>query len=952
MNRKPFKANNWFVKESDGNNQTSAEFKNNGQQRIHTPIFPTFKNSETSNAIDSIESNDGINKFFTPGWTGESLISKDVKKFLKVLDNLHKDVAYSFTHQANLNRKLKAKIFDEFLSFAECKAINCTHLDDYNKFYKELKDENSKYREVLDQFLNIYTYRIAVIFLLKIRFISVILKKTNQKFNIKSLVYPNSFLTSVFQKGSSRELNTKALEQNIFSWYKPNENIHNDLIDIYEFSDNLSITEIIKNISMKSEQILSQETPYSHALSHKNFGLFLNSLLINFPLWLNTFNHRFNSPYRLSNDGLEVISCKFDGNYLESLSLSHWLAQENNQNIKWEQILCPDFKGGDFETGLYIKIINELQFLTFLAQIANKQGRNPIDFVSKVTRGHLHNRKNSNEVQKSLLINDINLNNSTYDRIILNIAHTPKNNVQHYLINQIQQNTKELKENGLIYLVSSKKLFVHSQKSKIDTLLKKYKLEGIFDLEQVKGKGEVGSYIYIFSKAKNTSLENFNSKKQPCFTFRLNGNLETFQYFNYLTLMVQNFFFANLTDVPPMYHKEMGGFELEFFQDAIVDGRLIHSTNKDSSKITHPMFFNGLMKSCYPLDFYFDIQNVDFNNRAESNDTLFGFSLDSYKTHAPYVLIVDSRAKDKTVNIEIINYQSLEAKAYEYGHSMCSYFEITPKWHNLNLNAIKDFFETAVGKQIIDLTFNNETRKIKANLSKLLIPKFFNVQTNIPEHIDAGLRLLKLDSNEILNQHPTQIDKEFKNIERLIYDLAKHYPAQISGYVASFRRQIDKCINQFGVSKTKSVINFSNPILKSPLVLSKTQPIYPHNNDLFIEFNSESGVQHVHSPLEKIATTTSEQDGYTNYALELYSQGRVVLTIYSDIEMIKFLEFIFSNVSGTPISKILQGVQVPALEDLKSIMQSFNSMKRTLLELSDKTPKIFERIITSSITHN
>lgn len=52
--------------------------------------------------------------------------------------------------------------------------------------------------------------------------------------------------------------------------------------------------------------------------------------------------------------------------------------------------------------------------------------------------------------------------------------------------------------------------------------------------------------------------------------------------------------------------------------------------------------------------------------------------------------------------------------------------------------------------------------------------------------------------------------------------------------------------------------------------------------------------------------------------------------------MIKFLEFILNNVAGTPISKILQGVQVPALEDLKNIMQSFNSMKRILNELSEK----------------
>lgn len=950
MNRKPFKANHWFVNNSRSKNPTAQLPTNVDRQNpsISIPVFPTFDNTEQL----SSEHNQGMNRFFTPGWKGESLISKEVKKFLNVLDRLHKDVKYTFDHIPNLNKKLKVNIFNEFLSYAECKAINCSHLDNYQTFWSELANENSQYKKELESFKQIYCFRISVLFILKIRFISVILKKTNRKFELKNLIYPNSFLTNIFQKGSSKELKAKALEQNIFSWYKPNENVHSDLVDIYEICDELSITEIIKNISIKSEQILNQNTPYSHSLSHKNFGLFLNSLLINFPLWLNNFNRRFNSPYRLTNDGMEVISCKFAGSYLESLSLSHWLAQENNRYMKWEQILCPDFKGGDFETGLYIKIVNELQFLTFLAQIANAQERNPIDFVSKVVSGHLHNRKSSGSTQRDLLFNDVSVKHSTYDRIILNINDFPKNNVQHFIINQIQQNSKDLKENGLIYLISQKKLFVPSQKSKIDSLLKKFKLEGVFDLEHVKGKGEVGSYIYIFSKVRNINLKEYNTKKQSCFTFRLHGSLDTFQHFNYMTMMVQSFFFANLSDVPPMYHKERNGFKLEFFQDAIVDGRLINSTNKDSSKITHPQFFNNLMKSCHPFDYFFDIQNIKFDHQSTFDNSFLNLPSDSYRSHAPFVVIVDSRSKDKTTNIEIINYQALEAKAYEYGHSVCSYFEITPKWPGLNLDAIRDYFVAPVGKQIIDLTFNNETRNIKANLGKLLIPKFFIPSNTIPEHIDIGLNLFKLNTEQILSKHPGQIERDFISINRLIFDLAKHYPAQITGYVSSFKRNIQKCIDQLGVSKTRSVINFNNPVLKSPLVLSKTYPIYPQNNDIFIEFNSEHAVKLVHNQLEKINLTTSENDGFTNYGIQLFANNEVILTMYSDIEMIKFLEFIFSNVIGSPISKILQGVQVPGLEDLKNIMQSYNSMKRILTELSEKLPPLFEQLITHSITSN
>ena len=114
--------------------------------------------------------------------------------------------------------------------------------------------------------------------------------------------------------------------------------------------------------------------------------------------------------------------CKFAGDYLESLGLSHWLAQKHNKYLKWDQILCPDFKSQDFEKGLYLKNLSDLQFLTFLAEIGNGQDRDPIDFICKVINSHLYNRKNSNEIQKSLMIDNAGLTSSTYDRIILNLV--------------------------------------------------------------------------------------------------------------------------------------------------------------------------------------------------------------------------------------------------------------------------------------------------------------------------------------------------------------------------------------------------------------------------------------------------------------------------------------------------------------------------------------------------
>ena len=131
----------------------------------------------------------------------------------------------------------------------------------------------------------------------------------------------------------------------------------------------------------------------------------------------------------------------------------------------------------------------------------------------------------------------------------------------------------------------------------------------------------------------------------------MSGHLETFQQFNDLTHLSQEFFNNNFNDLPPLYQKSLNGFRLEFFQDAIVNGQLIHSSSKDSSKITHPHFFKKLMSVCNPLDYFFDIQTVNFDEKVEE-DPLFLFSQSFKREEAPYTIIVDQRAKDET-RIEI-----------------------------------------------------------------------------------------------------------------------------------------------------------------------------------------------------------------------------------------------------------------------------------------------------------
>jgi hypothetical protein len=181
--------------------------------------------------------------------------------------------------------------------------------------------------------------------------------------------------------------------------------------------------------------------------------------------------------------------------------------------------------------------------------------------------------------------------------------------------------------------------------------------------------------------------------------------------------------------------------------------------------------------------------------------------------------------------------------------------------------------------------------------------------------------------------------------------IAKQYPAQILSLISKFKRTIIKTQELLGMNRKLTVLNFNNPILKSPLLLSRTYSIYPDNKDVYIEFNSEN-LNAIHNDLEKMKIVKTNKDGVDTCGLELESDGNKVISIFSDEDMIKFIEFLLSNIIGHPISKILQSVQVPKIEDLKSIISSFNSMSTVLVKVNQSVTADFDSHVNNTIYQN
>lgn len=862
---------------------------------------------------------------FVPGWKGESLSSKHVIKFERLLKTVEEDIRSELLKTKDFPRTIKMGLYNEFLSYAESLGLHFEGLDDMGRFWQLLTPEKLNEDKDLSQFVDIYTGRIATMTFLKLRFIASLLDKCGLEITDRALLYPTSFLSQIFKKGSQSELNSRALESNLYSWYRPSEAMKETMKELLVLSKDLAITEIIKNVSVRTQVKQDQGKVYSHALSQVSLGLFLNSLQINFPLWIETIEGKTIPSGSLEQE--EIISCKYFGDYLESLSLSHWLAQENNQNFRWDQILCPDFKGLEFISGNFAKICNELQFLTFLVNKAEHQHEKPIEYICKIMGGHFRNRKNSHAKQ-GLLLEHNPFYSSTYDRVVLNLCHFPKNNPQHYLMTQILDQVKYLKNDGYLFVLSNKKLFVPSLRERLEPVLKELKTEAIFDMENVKGKGELGSYVYVFRKRAQENA----SQKQLCSYFRVSADLTTFQEFSSLTEHLRTFYLSHLTEMPPMAQIDFSdSFRLEYYQEALVNGMLIHSTNEDSSRITHPTFFKNLMNSCVPLDTLFEIKSISFNEKFNHKDNSLNLGLT--RDHS-YFVVVDFRRSE--VSLELHPMDTLRSIHSDYGETLCNYFELHPKLQGLNPNILRNYFVTPIGKQVTNLTFTGGPSLVKGSLSKLLVPKFMAETEALPQNLKGAFNIFEKSEEDFLQLSPQAVLMSFNHIDQIARDVLPKHACEILSHYSNLERTLQSLIWKMDDTRYGHKISFNNPMIQAKLVQKTTKPMYPDNQEIYLEFVEGSSPVDIHLPLTQTQMKVTHDGDLKLYSLELISNDRVIVRLHAEELMILFVNFLLTHAMNVSLSKILKAIHVPSLNDLKLIIETTQGLKQTYQEVLSK----------------
>lgn len=896
-------------------------------------------------------------EFFIPGWKGEGLITAAAIVIKNSLSNLTIDALLLFKKSCSSNKSMKLQTYNEFLHFADYAKLDKSLLGQQNDFWLHMQDESSPLKKHLDDFVKIHCFRAVAIYLFRIKFIMDLSKEQNLPVTEDTLLNPLSFLGKIFKKDSSTELFCEALQINQYSWYRPSSEYKESLLKLKDAFENVTLTELIKLISTpKDDQIYSIRN-YSHSLSHLSFGLLVNELLIKLPNWLNqsTKSKTINTEKVCILP--KTINTRFIGNHVSSLALSHWLAQETNIKIsQWDNLICPEFEGMEFIDGQFLKICQELQFLSFLTRVAAEHKYEIVPFISKIMR---EKYQSSPEDFGGTQVSFLNLGNisggeTLYNRIVLNLTELPKTNPHHYLIQQIQSQKNVLKKDGIIFVFTNQKLFVPSHSERVEQLLKEFKVQASFSLEELKGKGEIAQFIYVLTKRASTPNTNKHlfemnqNVKESCLSFEFKGTLSRFNKFNELVSELQNFIRHKNPITTPIYVNEIeNDISFEFHQDAIIGGKLVSSVStKENGHLPHPSFFKNLTKSCTSLETFFHIEQIsqdDFQSAKKSvTSELLGLTIGPEKKY-PLLLIID-QTDALNVKIELTTTDGYRAKVEQYGTAFFHYFGLIPKSQVINLNVFREFFTSVLGHQIIQLQLSDGPAKLKAKLKSLLIPTFFAKTQMMPSEIKGQFSLLDFDTHELANHHPDDLQAQFEKVKASFEKHADVYPWHLLGLLSHFKLQVQETLEDLDISKP-TAINFSNPLISDALVKLKTFAIYPNNPDIYIDYKIKTH-QELQLPLTSLQIKNSEEES----VLEFKFQDRDIIHLHSSTTMNHFIKFILQNAMGVKIADILLNLRVPTIKELEAVTSNVEQRKLSKSLLLKETENLISIILRSQIS--
>jgi hypothetical protein len=929
-------AKSWLKSSSSSAEGMRQEYNYRGQESSYSLAqelppnvqkkLPSFALKNAKNSTHATDQEQGFDatQFFINGWQGDSLASKHFFKAKKNFEECAFKIKLKLLKEKNYPLKIFQSLYHEYIYFQKMGVEDFDERDLLSEtdFIHHVKNKLDDQEQSIGNFFSHYSQKILSLHWAKLRFIKKLLPANQWPINDKELLSPLSLLWKVFPVGSGKELKSKLFHADQYSWIRFDEDLLPHIVELYQLCSELSFAEMFKIITLNDPRAKS----FSHSISSKSLGLMINSLVINLSNWLELSEQQVSSK-KTASLGANLKNTFFYGDYLLELNLSHWLAQENNAHFKWEDIIIPFIqdKNPNLQSGhqSFYQKINESQFLSFMADISGHYTPNKHTFVREMIARSNQALYEQNETSaQTSLLQEFHEGAETYDYVVLSLIKTPKNNGHFHLINTILQMSQKLNPYGQILVLSSQNLFVPSQGERVHGLLKKLKLCCAINMESLQGRGEVPSFLYVFKKFPQEMFD-ADLERQSFSHFRLSGELKSFCQFAVFPEEISSFFKKNWHTPPTIYHKHLpNDLELNFHTEVVVKGQLISPGNSPQlSNIAHPSFFKNMTQNCLPLNYFYDVSSVEPEKLKHGIvSTLQQDKQISFDALAPdfsnygQALLIDVR-NNQEIKVEMIHPEALVSKAYEYGVSQCFYFLLRPKLKNLNPNIFKNYFDSTIGRQIIQLSFQGPFHQLKSKIVTLLIPKTFSEQERLPASMVMAIDDLMQSSvaQKHWKNYQTDLEVGLKSIQEMLPAIPQNALTTLVAMGSNLKVQTINLMSEWKNTKNfLDRIDFSSQEVQNKLSQCSPISMYPGHPEIEVDFLGDL------QKALKMPLQSFQMDGGSQHKnkITLYSSMGPVVVINSTLELVALLSKILPHLKGRTIEQILLGLKVPKTQEL------------------------------------
>ncbi len=880
-------------------------------------------------------------------WRGESILSANALIIKKALGDLWADAIDQFNSLEYKNPKTKLSILHElkpYISEEESQQISEIGI---NAIWTILKDSSHPLFNKIDDFKNIFTYRTVVIYFFKLRFLAHLADQIGTKLTLDNILNSSSFIQQCFPAGSSLYFSSISLQNHPYIWFSPSKYFTQTIRDVTPLFLTINLTELTKIITFSQSKYLNfSEKNYSHALSHKEFGFFLNTLLIYLPKWL---RGKGTSPVTTnSKKPINALKTRFTGDYLKAITLAHSLDQEEHISQQWSEVITADINEEQFASAKFFKICHEFQNLTLLTKVAEKQKHDVIPLIAHIMQDK---SRAALPQHQGTLFCDAQNNDVFYKRIVLNLTSLPTTNSYYHLLKSVQDEAHILNDQGFIFVLTNQKLFVPSQVDRLKTFFKKIKLEAMCDFSELKGRGEIAKYIYIFSKNRGASDDyTLNSQKHlkgNCPTFNFTGELLHFAQFEIISKTFSSFLeHKDINQTPVLVQKLPQNFHFQYFQDAIIDGRILSAGSTNSVNVTHPSFFDKIIKNGIPLKDAFQIELIADEHKR--SDHFLGFQLDVDRNY-PYAIIVDYK-NPQIINLEIISSDSLPAVKEQLGTVTSFYLKLLPLNHNISIETLRTYFANEIGKQIIQLTVHEKSltpNKIQKNIENLLIPKFL---TQIGSTYNAKVeteKFFNLTHETIVSLSPENLRTLYDSNEKHIISLLEKSPNVTLGKLTELNQTLKKIKIQISENDINQTSIFFNPLIINDISnKSLLTPLLPDNHEVYVEFISSASNHH--QVIGEVNFIKNNNDPFL--VLNDNNTGNPIVNIHSDSKLLLFLQFFLEHNTNLTFSLFIHQMRVPSIEQLNNAFQNFKQVGYQLNIITLELDKLIKSTFFTQLT--